>query len=98
MYILVKGSAPRGLAINGVGHTALMTYLKSAENQETKDWLEHSFKKVTCILSDEEFEEARLFAGAVICEESAIDDEEIAIGFAPRYDWPEKFLNYKLIS
>jgi len=98
MYILVKESAPSGLAINSVGHTALGTYLRFKNSKDTQDWLYSSYKKVTCSVTDEEFEQAKETGDHYLFIEPDWDNDnqQIAIGFAPREVWPQHFRKYSL--
>jgi len=89
---------PRGLAINSVGHASLLAYLKFKDHPDTIDWLENSFRKVTCLVSEEEFEEAKKTDGCVIITESDFYDQEIALSFRPRKEWPELFKKFKLFN
>ena len=98
MYVLVKNMVPRGLGINSVGHAVLATYLKYKDHPEMKDWLENSFKKVTCLVSEAEFEEAKKTEDHVVITESDYHDKEVAIAFRPRIEWPEMFKKLKLFS
>lgn len=92
MYVLVKESIPIGLGVNSVGHTALATYLRFKDDPETRAWVtSRHFKKVTCVVSDEEFERAKSF-------EDAIGDAEVALGFRPRERWPGFFRTLRLFG
>lgn len=48
-------------------------------------WLEESFKKVTCKITDEQFERMKSIKGAVVIKESALSDLETAVAIPP-YD------------
>ena len=96
VYILIKDYVPVGHAVNSAAHASLMMYLAFEKRQEVKDWLEHSFKKVTCVVSPEVFEQAKNFEDKVIVTESNFDDEELAMAFCPREEWPEFFKKLKL--
>ncbi len=99
MYILVKSSVPSGLGVNAVGHAALATYLKFQNDPVTKEWVTSKhFRKVTCLVSDEEFEAAKQFEDYVVMTEDAIDNAEVSIGFKPREEWPLFFKSLKLYS
>jgi len=98
MYILIKKSVPLGLAVNAAAHASLMCYLKYEDTEEMQIWLKESFKKVTCSVSDEEFEEARKLADHALVTESALDGAEIALGFKPMQYHPEEFFKYKLLK
>lgn len=99
MYILVKGSVPVGLGVNAVGHTSLATYLKFKDDPVLQDWVTSKhFRKVTCVVSDKEFEKAKTYQDHVIMTENALGDVEVAIGFKPREHWPEFFKSLKLFG
>lgn len=102
MYILVKKSVPIGLGVNSVGHTSLATYLKFKDDPVLQAWLASKhFRKVTCVVSDKEFEHAKKYPDHVIMTENALtgtENDEIAIGFKPREEWPEFFKALKLFG
>lgn len=102
MYILVKKSVPVGLGVNSVGHTSLATYLKFKDDPVLQAWLTSKhFRKVTCVVSDEEFEQAKTYSDHVIMTENALvgtANDEIAIGFKPREEWPPFFKSLKLFG
>lgn len=97
MYILVKSSIPIGLGANAIGHTSLATFLKFKDDPVMQEWVQSKhFRKVTCIVSDEQFEKSKKYGDFLIMTEDAIDDVEVAIGFKPREKWPEFFGSLKL--
>lgn len=97
MYVLVKDSVPVGLGANSIGHAVLACYLKFKDHPETVEWLASpSFKKVTCVVSDEEYERAKGYDDRVIMTEMALDGAEISMAFRPRRDWPKFFGSLKL--
>jgi len=99
MYILIRDKAPLGLAANAIGHAALATYLKFKDHPETQEWLQHSFRKVTCSVSDMEFERAKsLGTDYEVLTESDWDGGEIAIGFRPRSEWHGLFRYLRLFG
>lgn len=102
MYILVKRSVPIGLGVNAVGHTSLATYLKFKDDHVLQAWLASKhFRKVTCVVSDREFEKAKEYSDYVIMTENALSgtpNDEIAIGFKPREEWPEFFKSLRLFG
>lgn len=98
MYILVKKSVPRGLGANGIGHAVLSAYLQFKDHPDTIEWLDKSFRKVTCLVNDAEFEIAKKTDDHVIITESDYNNEEIAIAFRPRTDWPDEFRKLKLFK
>ena len=102
MYILVKKSVPKGLGINAVGHAALAGYLKFKDHPDTRDWLDNSFRKVTCLVSDAEFELAKKVEDGLVFEENDWHNEdgncEVALVFRPRREWPKMFKYLKLFK
>jgi peptidyl-tRNA hydrolase len=99
MYILVRDSIPAGFCALGAAHASVACYVKFKDIPEVQDWLKNSFRKVVCRVSDAEFDEAkRLDKDHVLITEDAINDEEIALAFRPRADWPQPFKSYKLFA
>jgi hypothetical protein len=96
MYIAIKDWVPTGYAINTAAHAGLIGYLEFGHLQDTCDWLEHSFKKVTCMVSDEEFAELKKVRDGRAITESRLDNDEVGIVFAPRAEWPEIFKTLRL--
>jgi hypothetical protein len=96
MYILIKESVPTGFAVLAAAHASLACYLKFRETPETVEWLSGPFYKVICRVGDAEFENAKQFVDHVILTESALDNQEVAIAFRPREEWPKPFKFYKL--
>lgn len=91
MYICVKSSTPVGMAMNAVGHAGLMCYLKYKDTPNMQTWLEKSFKKVTCAVSDAEYHFLKQLPDHIVVTESRLDNAELAIVLAPRSasDLPE---------
>lgn len=97
MYILVKETVPLGLAVNAVGHASLSCYLDYEKDEVTQQWLKESFKKVTCVVSEQEFEEAKgRSEEKTIITESDYDNNEVAIAFKPRNKFDKYFKKFKL--
>ncbi len=91
MYILVKESVPMGCAIVAVAHASLAAYLKYQNSPEVKQWLAGPFNKVDCKVDGVDFERAKLEPNNVVITESALNQEEVAIAFMPRENWPKSF-------
>ncbi|KKN26721.1 hypothetical protein LCGC14_0872030 [marine sediment metagenome] len=99
MYILTRKSISLGHQANCIGHVVLACYLKFQDHPDIKDWMEYSYRKVTCQVSDEEFEEAKtLCEDWVAMEENDLDGAEVAIAFRPREKFPKKFEEYQLFG
>jgi hypothetical protein len=96
MYILIKGSVPLGLALTSAAHAALAAYLKFKDTPEVTEWLAGPFRKVVCKVTDDEFEKAKTVDDNIVMTESALDNQEVAIAFKPRPDWPKVFQFYRL--
>jgi len=96
MYILVKESIPLGIAMTAVGHAAVACYKKYQDTEDMKTWLDKSFKKVVCKVNDEEFEKAKVVENNIVLTESSLNNQETAIVFAPREEFPKQFKFYRL--
>ena len=94
MYICIKDSTPVGMAMNAAAHAGLMCHLKFSEDEDYRDWLDNSFKKVTCSVTPAEFAMLKEVDDYLIVTESRMDNAELAIVLKPRNDndWPE-FVN-----
>ena len=97
MYIAVRDSIPVGFAINSAAHASLIAYLKwHMDDVDFQDWMLYSFKKVTCRVTDEEFEQLKQLDRVAVVSESALKGEEVAVVLAPRKEWPEIVRQLKL--
>lgn len=96
MYILIKAEIPLGFAMVSVAHASLACYFEFKETEEVKQWLSGKFYKVVCKVSKKEFEKAKEYEDRVILKESALENEEVAIAFKPRLEWPKSFRFYQL--
>ncbi len=96
MYILIKESVPTGFAVLASAHAALAAYLRWQDRPEVQAWISGPFRKVICKVSDAEFESAKRHADHLVMTESALDDQEVAIAFLPREQWPKAFQFYCL--
>ena len=96
MYILVRKSIGKGFAMTAAAHASLQCHLMYNDVLEYKEWLNTSFKKVICKVSDEELEMAREAGYYVETTESRLDGKLVAVTFCPRKDWPECFSTFKL--
>ena len=98
MYILVRSKAPKGWAVNSVGHGALACYLQYKDHSDVVDWLENSFRKVTCKVTDEELVLAKSAGDYVEITESGLDNMLMCVAFRPRENYPCYFQGFKLYS
>lgn len=98
MYILVKRSVPLGIGIVSAVHAPLIAYLKYKDDLIFKDWLENSFKKVVCWVTDNEFESCKEMDLTEVITESKYENKETAIVCCPRKEWPRKFKYFPLVG
>lgn len=102
MYVLVKDTAPIGLGINSCSHVGFLA-AKTFDSQITDEWEKCSFKKVTCLVSPEQFDEAikeieKIGGNYVRFNEDDWECQDISVAFEPRYSFPEIFKTFKLHS
>ena len=97
-YILVRESIDVGHAMLAVGHGVLAAHREFSGDPDYDAWLNESFRKCVCSLSDAEFEEAKKHDKRVLMTESGLDGAETALVFCPRSndEWPKEFKRYKL--
>lgn len=91
MYILVRDDIPLGFAMVAVAHASLAGYLKFRDTPEVSEWLSGPFFKAVCKVNAKEFENAKTVPDHVVLTESALSDQEVAIVFKPRHEWPRMF-------
>jgi len=96
MYILVRDDIPLGFAMVAVAHASLAGYIKFQDTPEVKEWLAGPFFKAVCKVNAKEFANAKLVPDHVILTESALGNQEVAIVFKPREEWPKMFRFLKL--
>ena len=94
MYICIKDDTQVGMAMNAAAHAGLMCHLKFSEDLDYLEWLEKSFKKVTCTVTPAEFAMLKELSDNLIVTESRLNNAELAVVLKPRpdNDWPE-FVN-----
>ena len=94
MYICIKQDTAVGMAMNAAAHAGLMCHMEFCDDGDYLEWLEKSFKKVTCAVSDAEFAMLKTVEDHLVVTESRLDNAELAIVLKPRHDndWPE-FVN-----
>tara|TARA_R110000737_G_scaffold345715_2_gene374582 strand:- start:3477 stop:3806 length:330 start_codon:yes stop_codon:yes gene_type:complete len=102
MYILILDDIPLGFAINSAAHASLIAHLKWNFGVPAYDnWLEHSFKKVTCKVNMSEFTKAVSsgLAWEIITESTLGEGKPVAVVFCPLpegEDWPNCFKYFQL--
>jgi hypothetical protein len=97
MYILLKDSIDVGHAVNSCAHAGMMAAKEwpGGSDPIMDEWYSTSFRKVTCKVSDEEFERAKGLLPQGIewfaVTEMAFDGKEVALVFRPQREWPKFF-------
>lgn len=94
MYICIKQDTQAGMAMNAAAHAGLMCHLEFYGDGDYQEWLEKSFKKVTCAVTDAEFAMLKTLEDHLVVTESRLNNAELAVVLKPRNDneWPE-FVN-----
>jgi peptidyl-tRNA hydrolase len=94
MYICIKQDTPAGMAMNSAAHAGLMCHMKFCDDGDYLEWLDKSFKKVTCAVTDAEFAMLKTVPDHLVVTESRLNNAELAVVLKPRHDndWPE-FVN-----
>lgn len=97
MYIFIKETVPNNFAPVVAAHASLACYLKFENDPHMREWLNKSFKKVICTVSEKQFNDLKSLDNFNVTTESSLDNQEVAITFCPRYDKiSESFKQYKL--
>jgi hypothetical protein len=98
MYIAIKDWVPTGHAVNIAAHAGLIGWLEFQNQEYTQEWLKTSFKKVTCMVTQEEFDKLKEVEYNKVITESRLDNDEVGIVFAPRPKeaWPELMKTLRL--
>lgn len=91
MYILIKDTVPDELAPVIAAHASLACYRKFEKDPDMKAWINGVFKKVVCRINEQEFERASASDRQIILTESALDNQEVALAFCPREEYPKAF-------
>ena len=63
---------------------------------QVAQWLSGPFRKKICKVPDQEFDHAKMLPDHIVLTESALDNQEVAIAFKPREEWPKAFKFYRL--
>lgn len=98
MYILIKESVDLGHAVLSAAHASLSGYLTFKDDPAVEDWVTNSFRKVVCMVTDDEFDDAKQYSDHRVMTESSLDDAEVAIVFKPRNTWPDFFKSLRLYN
>lgn len=104
MYIMINNDVvPKNMVGVVCAHASLACYLKFEHLTPMKKWLETSFKKVVCMVNEEEFRELtnkdsiKYIDKFNVTTESSLDNKQVAITYCPRkHNYPKHFKEYKL--
>jgi peptidyl-tRNA hydrolase len=98
MYILIRESVPLGKAVVAAAHASLACYLRFKEHPDVAVWLSGPFFKTVCRVGDAEFEHAKQTEDHVVVTESSLDNDEVALAFRPREEYPKQFKFLRLFK
>jgi hypothetical protein len=100
MYILLLDTVDLGHSVLSAAHASLSCYLTFESDPDVRLWATHSFRKVTCRVTEKEFKKALTYGTNMVdyrvITEMALDNQEIAIAFKPKEEWPNFFKSLKL--
>jgi len=92
MYILILEDVPLGHAINTACHAAVACTLAYQDTDEVKEWLEDSFRKVTCKVTQKQLEQCIVVEDDfVIMTELNLDGRVTSVAFKPRDEYHKCF-------
>jgi hypothetical protein len=93
MYIFIRSDVPDHMVPVCAAHAALGCYLQYKDHENMNTWLSGNFKKVVCKVEISSFEKMKKYPDHIVQRESKLD-QEVAIAFCPRYEWPKSFYAY----
>ena len=95
MYVLIKDWVDVGHAVNSACHAGAMIRKRGWPDDDPvmEEWYATSFRKVTCKVTEEQFEKAKEYDDWFTVEEMAFDGKEVILVFKPRREWP-RFFNF----
>lgn len=96
LYLLIHESVDVGHAVNCAAHASLQMYLRHRDAPHVEEWATYSFRKVSCKVTDKEFQRAKSFPDYEIVTEEHLAQQEVALIFLPRLEWPKFFNHLKL--
>ena len=92
MYILVLNDVALGTAVNSACHAAVACALKYQDTPEVQEWLDDSFRKVTCSVT---WDQLNLCMAReddwVPISEINLDYRLVAVAFKPRDEYHKCF-------
>jgi hypothetical protein len=103
IYILIRKNIKDkdlGHAALNIAHAMAVGFKRWHNDLDFQEWLNNSFRKVLCEVTDEEFERAKTILPEedyAIIGECALNDD-VSIIFKPRKEWPKFFKYLKLFK
>lgn len=100
MYVIVKDTAPIGLGINACTHAGYLAG-KQFNSPVHSDWEKYSFRKRTCLVTPEEYDECIKAIKAIDGNylefvENDWGNQALSAAFEARYSFPSIFKKIKL--
>lgn len=95
MYILIKDVVPDEFTPVIAAHASLACYKKYEAEPNMQTWINGVFKKVVCGVNEKEFTQAKKHDKQVLLTESALGNQEVALAFCPREEYPKPFRFYR---
>lgn len=100
MYVIVKDTAPIGLGINACTHAGYLAG-KQFNSQIHSDWEKYSFRKRTCLVSPEEYDECinaikAINGNYLEFAENDWNNQALSAAFEARYSFPSIFKKIRL--
>ena len=77
-------------------HASLACFKKFEHTDNMQAWINGIFKKVVCVVSETEFNNAKQEPDHVVLTESALDNQEVCIAFSPREDYAKMFKFFRM--
>jgi len=99
MYVLIKDWVDVGHSINSATHAgcAINKHWPEYSDPIMQEWYSDSFRKVTCKVTEEQFEKAKTFGDDwFVITELQFDKKEVILVLKPRREWPKFFKFLKL--
>ncbi|SFD55520.1 aminoacyl-tRNA hydrolase [Flavobacterium phragmitis] len=96
MYILIKEDTPDKLVPVITAHASLACFRKFEHNENMQKWINGIFKKVVCVVSEKEFENAKMESENIVLTESSLENKEVCIAFVPRDEYSKMFKFFRM--
>lgn len=100
VYLLIRETTDPGHAVNCAAHAGAALMIEGWDDPVVQEWQEQSFRKVSCAVTDEQFEKAKTIFpdDFILIRESKLEQPEIALVFKPRRHkaWPHFFRSLRL--